>query len=391
MTMNTRASRLMESLNGNEAPRKSISQTLAEHYAISEDGTLAEAKKITAKLLIDNEYGTAHGGMQHYSKVSGFEYVWNYANVKNKKYNVVDKDDNPTAIVTVDRRNKPLALQLDEARTVKGMDKDTYDFIVDADKKQLLKMQKELSTEIDKGILADPKYKVELNLINSRLAGSDSVDEKAPKKFTMRNFGQQVEINMAVKNGTMKKGEITSKNYDAIAKLLIGKTGSYSITNQAAAIKNNEIKFNGQTGKKVMKLANFFGKYLRITTGENTLVGGKSEKTYFELDESIGTQDNPINLVEGIISVDEAANDAVKVLTELTKAIIKAKKLNGGKGVMMDAYKNNDDVTISAMQEFSEELAYFFKDAGDAVKLDGQNGWSDGYKDVVTALVDVSG
>jgi hypothetical protein len=54
----------------------------------------------------------------------------------------------------------------------KGMDKDIYDFVAKADRKQLLKMQKELSTEIEKGILTDNKYKVELKLINSRLKDS---------------------------------------------------------------------------------------------------------------------------------------------------------------------------------------------------------------------------
>lgn len=44
--------------------------------------------------LIENEYGTAHGGIQHFSKINGKEYSWNYVNIKNDRYNpVLNKKD----------------------------------------------------------------------------------------------------------------------------------------------------------------------------------------------------------------------------------------------------------------------------------------------------------
>lgn len=52
----------------------------------------------------------------------------------------------------------------------RGMDKDIYDFVVKADKNQLLKIKKALSSEINNGTLTDNKYKAELRLVNSRLA-----------------------------------------------------------------------------------------------------------------------------------------------------------------------------------------------------------------------------
>lgn len=74
----------------------------------------------------------------------------------------------------------------DDKRTVKGLDKDIYDFVINADKEQLFKMQRELSSDIDKGILTDPKYQIELNLINSRLEGviedTPASDELSPEQ-----------------------------------------------------------------------------------------------------------------------------------------------------------------------------------------------------------------
>jgi phage pi2 protein 07 len=52
---------------------------------------------------------------------------------------------------------------------IKFISKEVYDHIISADKESLLKMQKELSSEISKGLLTEPKYQKELDLINSRL------------------------------------------------------------------------------------------------------------------------------------------------------------------------------------------------------------------------------
>lgn len=47
--------------------------------------------------------------------------------------------------------------------------KEIYDFIAKADKEQLLKMQSELSKEMDQGLLVGIEYEHEIKLINYRL------------------------------------------------------------------------------------------------------------------------------------------------------------------------------------------------------------------------------
>lgn len=51
--------------------------------------------------IIENEYGTAHGGMQHFSRVNGKEYSWNYVNIKNGRYDVVLNKDKAIGIFYV--------------------------------------------------------------------------------------------------------------------------------------------------------------------------------------------------------------------------------------------------------------------------------------------------
>ena len=52
---------------------------------------------------------------------------------------------------------------------IKFISEDVYNYICNADKASLLQMQKTLSSEISQGILTEPKYQKELDLINSRL------------------------------------------------------------------------------------------------------------------------------------------------------------------------------------------------------------------------------
>lgn len=52
---------------------------------------------------------------------------------------------------------------------VKFIPQDVYDFIVKADKDTLVRMQGELKKEIDQGILTEPRYQKELELIEHRL------------------------------------------------------------------------------------------------------------------------------------------------------------------------------------------------------------------------------
>jgi hypothetical protein len=52
---------------------------------------------------------------------------------------------------------------------VKFIPQEVYDFIVKANKETLTRMQGELKKEIDQGILTEPRYQKELDLINSRL------------------------------------------------------------------------------------------------------------------------------------------------------------------------------------------------------------------------------
>lgn len=54
-------------------------------------------------------------------------------------------------------------------RVVKGIAKEVFDFIASADKKQLQQMKRQLTAEIEQGLLIGPQYTIELNLINSRL------------------------------------------------------------------------------------------------------------------------------------------------------------------------------------------------------------------------------
>ena len=55
---------------------------------------------------------------------------------------------------------------------VKFIDETVFQFIVQADKGDLTKMRDQLVNEISVGLLIEPKYKKELQLIESRLVGS---------------------------------------------------------------------------------------------------------------------------------------------------------------------------------------------------------------------------
>lgn len=65
-------------------------------------GTCDEAKlnevKVTRKELEKGKYGSAHGNAQHFSKIDGEEYTWNYVLVKNGSYEVTTDPTKATSI-----------------------------------------------------------------------------------------------------------------------------------------------------------------------------------------------------------------------------------------------------------------------------------------------------
>lgn len=72
---------------------------------------------MNVKDLIDSLYGTSHGGIQNFSRINGKDYVWNYAVVKDGKYQAVLKKDNPTHIILTSPKTKVLPMDGTKAAT----------------------------------------------------------------------------------------------------------------------------------------------------------------------------------------------------------------------------------------------------------------------------------